>query len=121
MRIEENNKPQFTKEIEALLRKTRVLYDIELTYGSLKHEPTKSFEGKDIVALEVRDAETGQWTTKLFKQIFTPSERNLSERDDPSEYVQIKVDGKTLYQSVEADSYWGMVLDITRRLDKEGV
>lgn len=120
MRIEENNKAQFTKDIEALLRKTRALQDIEITYGSLVHEPASGWD-KDVVRLEVWNSETESYETKLFKQIFTPSERDLCERTDPREFVQIKADGKTIYQSVEADSYWGMVLDIVRRLDKENV
>jgi len=120
MRIEENNKPQFTKDIEVLLRKTRACQDIEITYGSLVHEPETSWS-KDVVSLEVWNKETEQYENKLFKQIFVPSNRNLSEKNDSREYVQIKVDGKTIYQSVEASSYWGMVLDIVRRLDKENV
>ena len=120
MRIEENNKAQFTKEIEALLRNTRTCQNIELTYGGLKHEPTTEWD-KDVVMLDVYDAETDGYVSKRFKRIFTPSERNLNEKDDPTEYVQIKIDWLTLYQSVEADSYWGMVLDIVRRLDKEHI
>jgi hypothetical protein len=121
IRVEENNKPQFTKDIEDLLRKTRALQNVEITYGSLKHEPVTGLDGKDVVVLKVYNKETDELEPKLFKRIFTPSDRNLEEQYDAREYVQIKVDGKTLYQSVEADSYWGMVLDIIRRLDKEGV
>lgn len=112
MRIEENNKPQFTKEIEALLRKTRACQDIEITYGYLTHEPTTERYCSNVVI----NAEG-----KAFKRIFTPSETNITINDKHSEIVQIKADGKTFYQSVEGDSYYGMVCDIMRRLQEERV
>ena len=120
MRIEENNKPQFTKEIEKLLRQTRTCQNIELTYGSLKYEPATGWDN-DVVVRQYWNQETQQYENKLLKQIFIPSDRNLNEKTDPDEYVQIKIDYLTIYQSVEADSYWGMVLDIIRRLDKENI
>ena len=112
MRIEENNKPQFTKDIEALLRKTRACSDIEITYGYLEYEPTTERYAYNVVI----NAEG-----KAFKRIFTPSETNITIDSEHSEIVQIKVDGKTLYQSIEGDSYYGMVLDIVRRLQEERV
>ena len=112
MRIEENNKPQFTKDIEALLRKTRACSEIEITYGYLKHELALSYDDKDIVM---------NTDGKLFKRIFTPSETNITIDSHHSEVVQIKVDGKRFYQSVEGDSYYGMVLDIVQRLRDERV
>lgn len=120
MRIEENNKAQFTKDIETLLRKTRACEDIELTYGSLEYEPVDNW-GKDVVLKEVYDRKTNSFVQRLFKNKFTPSERNLENKDDSREYVQINMYGKKIYQSVEADSYWGMVLDIVKRLREEGI
>ena len=112
MKIEENNKSEFTKDIEALLKKTRACQDIEIDYGYLEHESTEDRYGKDVV---VNDE------GKAFKRIFTTTNCNISVHSEHSECVRIKVDGRTLYQSVEGDSYYGMILDIIRRLDKENV
>ena len=120
MRIEENNKAQFTKDIEVLLKKTRACQNIELTYGDLKYEPATEY-GKDVVLKEVYNFETKEYESKLFKRTFTPSDRTLDNKNDPREYVQIKIDNALYYQSVEGDSYWGMVLDIIKRLDKERI
>lgn len=120
MRIEENNKAQFTKEIETLLRKTRACQDIELTYGSVEYIPLKTWE-KGAIINKCYNSETEEYEERLFKIVFTPSERNLERREDGREIVQIKIDGETIYQSVESSSYWGMILDITKRLDKERI
>lgn len=120
MRIEENNKAQFTKEIEKLLKQTRACQDIELTYGSLKWIPLTEWESGAVLK-EVYDKETDSFITKLFKPEFTPSERTLDDAFDPREFVMIKVDGRTFFQSVEGSSYWGMILDIIKRMDKERV
>lgn len=120
MRIEENNKPQFAKEVEALLRKTRACENIEITYGSVKWIPLTEGESCGVLR-NIYDKEKNCVVSKLFKDNFTPSERNLTERSDPREFVQIKIDGRTFYQSVECSSYWGMVLDIINRLDKEQI
>lgn len=118
--MRENNKSQFTKEIEKLLRQTRACQSIELTYGSLKLIPLTEWEpGAQL--REVYDKETDSFITKLFKPEFTPSERTLDDAFDPREFVMIEVDGCTFYQSVEGSSYWGMILDIIKRLDKERV
>lgn len=120
MKIEENNKAKFTKEIEKLLKQTRACQDIELTYGSLKWIPLTTWEpGAQLK--EVYDKETDGFIAQLFKPNFTPSERTLNNTSDPREFVMIKVDGRTFYQSVEGSSYWGMILDIIKRMDKERV
>jgi hypothetical protein len=112
MRIEENNKPEFTKDIEMLLKKTRACQDIEITYGYVEYESTTESYGQDVVVNVYGEA---------FKRIFTPSKTNITIDSEHSEVVQIKVDGKTFYQSVEGDSYYGMVLDIVKRLDRENI
>lgn len=116
----EDNKAQFTKEIESLLRKTRACKDITLTYGSVEYIPLKEWES-GATSKKCWNFETEKYEYRLFKVIFTPSERNLTERDDGREYVQIEINKQKFYQSVEADSCWGMVLDIIKRLDKEGI
>lgn len=120
MRIEENNKAQFTKQIEKLLKQTRACQDIEITYGSLKWIPLNKYESGAILK-EVYDSEQKNVIRKPFKPDFTPSERTLDGALDPREFVRINIDGCTFYQSVEGDSYWGMVLDIVKRLDKERI
>ena len=119
-RIEENNKPKFAKEVEALLRKTRACENIEITYGSVKWIPLTEWESGGVLR-NIYDKEKNRVVSKLFKDNFPPSVSNLTERSDPREFVQIKIDGRTFYQSVECSSYWGKVLDIINRLDKEQI
>lgn len=106
--MKEMNKAKFAKEIEALLRQTRACQNIEITYGSLTYEPAKGWTDGDVIQ---------NTEGKLLKRIFTESLIPL-ENDD---YVMIKIGNKVIYQSVEADSNWGMVLDVVKRLDKEGI
>ena len=115
-----NNKPQFAKEIESLLRKTRAYKDITITYGSVKYIPLKTWESGAVVK-KCLNFDTREIEENLFKAVFTPSERNLERKDDPRECVKIEIDGSVIYQSVECSSYWGMILDIVKRLDKESI
>lgn len=106
--MKEMNKVMFVKEIETLLRQTRTCQDIEITYGSLVYKPAKSWANGDII----QNSEG-----KFFKRIFTESLISLENND----YVRIKLGNKVIYQSVEADSNWGVLLDIVKRLDKERI
>lgn len=112
--IKENNKPGFVKDIKALLRKTNTFEDIELTYGSLILEPTTEF-GENVVMKTVYNEETKEKTQKLFKQIFTPSEKNLRCR----EYVRIKHGNHIAYACVEMDSYYWTLADILKVMKRE--
>ncbi len=82
------SKYQYVKEIEKLLNLTSACEGLILTYGSYD-ENTKTF---------------------------TPSERNLTGRNDPREMVQLKwgdqSDENCIYRSVEMDSLYAVTLDI---------
>ena len=82
-------KHQFVKQLESLIRKTDELSTVTIDYGYLKGDE------------------------------FTQSERELVNPDDPREMLKISYEtGSTVYQSVEADSCYGILLDAMKGIEE---
>ena len=110
--MKEKSTVEFLKELETLLRQTRACQNIELTYGSLTYEPAKDWNDGVVVQNAVG---------KLYKQVFTPSKKDITDYDFVSAYVRIKLGNKIMYQCVEGSSNWGIVLDVINRLKEEHI
>lgn len=90
------NRMQIIKDFEKLLRSTNEFSDVVITYGGMVYENGK--------------------------QKFVPSDRILSEENDPREFVFVRWEGAGpwygVYQSVEADSGSGLIQDIWKAVNK---
>ena len=115
--IRENNKSSFVKEMESFFRKTNACEEIELTYGSLKRKPLECWS-PGAVLLDCYDDKTNTFYQKYFLEEFTPSDTTLK---NGREYVKIKLCGKTVYACVEMDSYYGIILDVLKKMKEENM
>lgn len=108
--MEENrtSKIDFIKEVEKVVRMTDAFEDLSITYGWLENKYSKP------------DEETGEVT--VIDRVFHPSDRVLNNPDDEREMLRFKwgeqSDYFCLYQSIEADSYYGILRDVYKALDK---
>lgn len=84
-------KPQFVKQLEELIQKTDELADVSIEYGFIKND------------------------------VFIPSERELTNTDDPREMLKISYTTSPnliIYRSVEADSCYAVMLDAMKGIEE---
>lgn len=96
------NKLDFIKEVERVVRMTTVFKDLNITYGWLEIE---RYDTPD---------EDGKYYVK--NKTFHESDRVLNEKNDPREMLRFRwgkqSDLYCIYRSIEADSYWGILIDV---------
>ena len=84
-------KPQFIKQFETLIQKTDELANVSIEYGFIKND------------------------------VFIPSERELTNVDDPREMLKISYGtspNAIIYRSVEADSCYAVMLDAMKGIEE---
>lgn len=117
--IRENNKAEFVKEMENFLRQTNACEHICLTYGNLQYVSLEQWQPGAVIK-DCWDEESKSMVAKYFLEEFTPSDVTL-KGSACRENVQIKMGNKTVYACVEADSYYGIIIDVIKKMMEENM
>ena len=101
------NRLQIIKDLEKLLNTTRAAEGINIRYGYVERKYSEPDENGKRYIIDIK---------------FHESERELNQRDDPTEEVQLRwgeqSDYFSTYQSIEGDSGIAIITDIMKAVSK---